>query len=237
MDNEFQTEIRGVLLAVHAAITTAWEDTRDQVKEFDWRIRQTCFGQFLVGNVMRRVHELNSNLTSVYVDIKPNRRRSSYHVELAVPGFLCTISAVRNRKELPRFAHFRDSIASSLQSFFTYTEDEGVFRFCPPSPSDLTQSYLQILHGPKDGEGLREELGFINVAFYDRSSGEQWRVTTIAKFLDSLSDVTPTEGNDLMDIFQQGLSPTEAIPDMLDQRIGLRKPEHIYPSEDEEGAA
>ena len=237
MDNEFQTAIRGVLLAVHAAIATAWEDTRDQVKEFDWRIRQSCFGQFLVGNVMRRVHELNFNLTSVYVDIKPNRRRSSYHVELAVPGFLCTISAVRCQRDLPRYAHFRDSIAKSLQSYFTYTEEEGIFTFCPPSPSDLAQSYLQVLHGPKDGEGLREELGFINVAFHDRSSGDQWRITTIAKFLDSLSQVTSTEGNDLMDTFQEGPSPTEAIPDMLDQQFELRKPEHINPSEDEEGEA
>ena len=238
MANEFQIAIRGVLLVVKAAIMTAWEDTRDQVRDFDWRIRQTCFGQFLVGNVMRRVHELNYNSPSVYVDIKPNRRRSSYHVELAVPGFLCTISAVRSQGDLPRHAHFRDTIANSLQSYFTFTEEEGVFRFCPPSPvGDLLRSYLQILHGPKDGDDHREELGFINVAFLDRFRGEQWRVTTISKFSDTLSEMVPEAENGLIDTFRESPAPTEAIPDMLDQQFELRSLEYINPNEDGEGEA
>ena len=237
MGNKFQVATRDMLVSLQAAIMTAWEDTSGQVSDFDWRIRQNCFGQFLVGNVMRRVHELHYNSPSIDVDIKPNRRRSSYHVEVAVPGFLCTISAVRNQGDLPRHAFFRETIAGSLQSYFTFTEEEQAFKLCPPSPvEDYLQSYLQILHGPKDGDDLREELGFINVAFLDSSHGERWRVTTIGNFLDTLADIAPEAEHVLVDAVRESPSPTEAIPDTLDRQFELRSPEYINPNEGTEGA-
>ena len=232
VENEIKTTVQEMLAAIEDAITLAWSDTRKHVEDFDRRIKQTCFGQFLLGNVMHRVHQLNSHRSRLRVDLKPNRKGSAYHIELTTRGFLCTISSVRDAGDLPRYAHFRATIANSLQSFFTYTEDDREFQFCPPSPIDKSlRSYIQILHGPKDNRDQREELGFIRVAFLDRVRGEQWRVTTMPKLLEALSDVPSSEDVDLQSFLTPIEVPTEEILDLvsgqfslLDQDIRVSRP-------------
>ena len=222
MAEDIQVTVGKVLLQVKSAIETAWDDTREQVTGFDRRILHTCFGQFLLGNVMHRIHELNGACPSAHVDLKLNRKRSAYHIELTTQGILCTIFSVRDAGDLPRYAHFRAAIANSLQSFFAYAEEERAFKFYPPNPIDKSlRSYIQILHGPKDNREHREELGFIRVAFLDRLHGEQWRVTTISKLLEALEGESTIVESDLPDILSAKDAPTEEIPDLVSDQLSL----------------
>ena len=235
MAKEIPVTIQTVLLSVQTAIMVAWEDTRGQVMDFDWRIQKTCFGQFLLGNVMRRVYELNASGPSVHVELKPNERKNSYHVELSMPGFLCTISAVGNDKELPRHADFRATIARSLQSFFSHSDNEVVFKFSPPPALDeALPGYIQILHGPVDNGDRREELGFIRVAFLDRLRGEQWRITTIAQLLEALSEASTGQHGDFIDTMRVFPAPIEEIQDRRNDLFTLPDHEVIGLNEDED---
>lgn len=213
--SNFLTECRDALIAIEAAVTLAWEDTNDQLKDFEPRLRKNAFGQHLHSHVLNRIWQLDCAGLVLGREIQPNKNNSYYYVELSLPGFRCTVSSVRTENDLPRPARFREDKTESLQSFFTFEND--CLRICPaPALSNIGPSYLQILHGPKDNGDQRYELGFIRVAVYDRLAA-RWTVTNISAFLNVIPEVAVA--------LDQDINPppvgVEEIPDLSDHQFGL----------------
>ena len=157
--------IRSTLEYVHAAIQDAWSDTRAQIQEYGFSpaVAHTAFGQLLVHNVRNRISRIIPHHLNVDAALVPNRIGSAYHVRVNISGeMFLTVSTVRNDRSYPRYARFRADYINGFQSHFRIVD--GRFEAEPPLRS--TAEYLQILHGPK--EGNRHELGFIVVAFPDR---------------------------------------------------------------------
>ena len=156
------------LLAIKYAISFAWDDTREQVKtaDYDPRIVQTAFGQFLVHNVMNRIYQLNAGYhQTITAELKPNRSKNAHHVAVRFEGTLLTVSAVGHENVRPRPAIFREDYASR-QTSFEISEQNSFVATLPPRLDGPTKTYLQILHGPKVDD--RHQLGFMLVAYLNR---------------------------------------------------------------------
>ena len=108
-------DLRKALGPIETAIQEAWATTRRQIEEadFDRRIAQTAFAQFLVHNVRNEVFRLDEAPGDVETFLIPNRRRTSHHVVVRFRNFWITVSAVKNRKDRPRPARFRTDYAQA----------------------------------------------------------------------------------------------------------------------------
>ncbi len=159
-DAHAASDVRTALNALAGAITDGWAITRRQINEedYDERITQTGFGQFLHHNVMSGVYRLNGKYPGLATDLVPNDRRTAHHVTATVSDLFITMSSVSSVESRPRHAQFRTHYA---QSYFTIDYDDNLQLTPPVDPGDRT--YMQILHGPKDDN--RHELGFVLVVF------------------------------------------------------------------------
>ena len=195
---------RDAFVALKTAIEDAWAVTRRQIGEedYDGRIIQTAFAQFLVHNVMNCVHRLNTAFPDITVDLVPNERGSAHHVTVNVRGRFVTISSVPNIQARPRHANFRTNYAR-LQGRLTINKDNELEASPPLEPDEPTLTYIQILHGPK--EENRQDLGFILVAFPNRFGEYPEEPISLDKFLDSLQ--------------QQGIADEEIVADLPDLEV------------------
>ena len=163
-----EAKFEDALLALKYAISYAWEDTRGQVKSanYDPRIVQTAFGQFLVHNVMNRIYQLNEGYSQSFTaELRPNRTKNAHHITVRVASTLLTVSAVEHENVRPRPAMFREDYASR-QGFFAITNQNTFIPTSPPVSSARPKTYLQILHGPRVDDRCR--LGFLLVAKMNR---------------------------------------------------------------------
>ena len=195
---------RGALLAVETAIEDAWADTRRQVGEedYDKRIIQTAFGQFLVHNVMNCVYKLDAAYPGIAAELVPNERASSYHIRVNIHGLFITISSVPDVHAGPRHAEFRANYAM-LQGYFRINKDNRFEASPPPELDEPTGTYMQILHGPKADS--RQELGFVLVAFPNRFGNYEQNPMPMDHFLHAL--------------LQNGTTDEEIIDDISDLEI------------------
>lgn len=213
------TLIRDAFIAIERSLSKAWDETRQLLEHHNPRIRKDAFGQWLYTNVQEQICRLQDTSPALDIEIKANRNQSAHHVELRVQGFLGTISAVPRPGHLPRDADFRRRIQESLQSRFS--SKDGVFTFVEPLITNSSLSYIQILHGPKDGGEYREELGFIRIAFYDRFAG-LWRMATITEFLGMVTSMANTVGStDDETLLDAAPAPMENVLDQLDDMFQL----------------
>ena len=189
---------RPAFVAVKTALEDAWADTRRQLREedYDSRIIQTAFGQFLVHNVMNRVYHLHAAYPGITADLVPNERGSAHHVRVNIHGLFATISSVPDLQARPRHAQFRANYARQ-QSYFKISRDNRFQLAPPPEPDDPASTYTQILHGPKSDS--RQELGFILVGFPNRFGEYQQEPMHIDEFL-NLSQPEMTDEEVIEDI-------------------------------------
>ena len=170
--SDFLTNVASVsLLAaafrkIQGSIVDAWDVTELQmvVFNYDSRVVQTAFAQFLVANVTQKVFEnIEGILPGVNADLVPNSTRSAHHVVVNPPGMLVTVSAVQHRTEAPRSAIFRETYASQQMTFGINTTS-AFQSLPPPSISSFSCRYFQVRHGP---QARSQKLGFIVVVPID----------------------------------------------------------------------
>ena len=148
----------------------------------------TAFGQLLVHNVMHYASLLDGLYPGLTVVLRPNSRKTAYHVLTRAPGMVWTISAVPDRLSKPRFAFFRDEYATR-QAFFMVNENND-FEMRLPVNFFVGSRYFHILHGPRPDN--RRELGFILMAEVD-SFGEYVAVPQdLDDFVSSIFNVAKT---------------------------------------------
>ena len=170
---------------IEPAIQEAWATTRRQIDEanFDRRIAQTAFAQYLVHNVRNEVFRLDEAPGDVETFLIPNRRRTSHHVVVRFRNFWITVSAVKSRKHRPRPARFRTDYARRQMSFVV-NQDNNDFEALPPpeAAEGDVPTYIQMLHGPTPGN--RQTHGFTLIAFINRFGEYDPAPVEITEFLD-----------------------------------------------------
>lgn len=177
--------LRSTLQRIEEAIEEAWAITRRQIEEanFDERISQTAFAQFLVHHVRNEIFKLGTAPGDVETDLIPNRRKSAHHVIVRFGSFWITVSAIKARSDRPRPARFRTDY-SHRQMRFVVNEESNTFEAAsPPDTNRSIHTYIQLLHGPTPED--RQTHGFTLVAFTNRFGEYEPMPMEISEFLDA----------------------------------------------------
>ena len=175
-------QFRRIIELIGAAIEKAWATTLRQIEEadFDDRISQTAFAQFLVHNVRNEIFRLGSRQGEVETDLIPNRRKSAHHIVVKFKGFRITVSAVKRWSDRPRPARFRADYARQLR--FAVNEGTNAFEVAPPPQvGQRIHTYIQMLHGPTPEN--RQVHGFTLIAFTNGFGEYEPKPIDIIQFL------------------------------------------------------
>ena len=203
------SEILDALTAIDDAIKRGYDVTRRDLKSkmFDPRVSKTAFGQGLHHNISQSVYNIGGNLPDIVTDLPPNMRRSHHHVIVVAGRVLFTMSAVKRRDQVPRYAVHRSRYAY-LQEYFRIGDD-GAFEIVPvPDPYDLSSMYVQVLHGPAPDDPQRH--GFTVLRVLDVDNNFYPLVIDLEDFLTSAMTASSDNANVTEDFEIAVISPTGA---------------------------
>jgi len=85
--------------------------------------------------------------------IQPNKKKTSYHLEVENDDIVFTISQVANKLKVPRNARFRSSLSSVNQTLSLFEEDDKL------DISNQKKIYCLMTHGYKSNEPLFINFG------------------------------------------------------------------------------